>query len=466
LTESAQRTLIVGAGEAGRMIAQGIRADGRVAGRYHLVAFVDDDPAKKTVAGIPVRHSIDALREIVLEDAIDVIFIAVPSAGGALLGRIIDRVGDLPIRLRILPGLREIIDGDASWRALRDVRPEDLLGREEIQFERERLAAFYEDARVMVTGGGGSIGSEICRQLLALPVARVVAFGHGENSLYHLQQELGGDPRFVCQIGDVRDAEKIERTIAAWSISDIFHAAAHKHVPLMEAFPDEAVKNNVYGSFVVARAAGRARIRRFLMVSTDKAVRPSSVMGATKRVAERIVLGMNGDGSGTRYAVTRFGNVLGSRGSVLPLFVEQIRRGGPVTVTHPEVTRYFMSIREAARLVVKAATLDCGEIFVLDMGQPVNIHELARRLVMLSGRHPDEIPIVITGLRPGEKLHEELWTEHEDCAASPFEKLLVARDSGGRMETAEVQRFIESMDPPLSSGDREAVRSILFTAAR
>lgn len=463
--DTAQRTLIVGAGEAGRMIAEGIRADQRVAQRYQLVAFVDDDPGKTKVAGLPVRHSINDLRALVLAESIKVIFIAVPSADGALLGRIIDRVGDLPLRLRILPGLREIIDGDASWQALRDVRPEDLLGREEIQFERERLGAFYEDARVLVTGGGGSIGSEICRQLLSLPVARVVAYGHGENSLYHLQQELGADPRFVCQIGDVRDAEKLERTIQAWSISDIFHAAAHKHVPLMESFPDEAVKNNVYGSFVAARAAGRAKVRRFLMISTDKAVRPSSVMGASKRVAERIVLGMNGDGSGTRYTVTRFGNVLGSRGSVLPLFIEQIRRGGPVTVTHPEVTRYFMSIREAARLVVKAATLDCGEIFVLDMGQPVNIYELARRLIILSGRQPDEIPIRITGLRPGEKLHEELWTEHEDLATSPFEKLLVARDSGGRMESPEVQRFIESMDPLLSSGDREEVRRILFNAA-
>jgi FlaA1/EpsC-like NDP-sugar epimerase len=454
------RVLIVGAGEAGRMIADGILADRRIAERYHLLGFVDDDTAKARQSGLPVFHGVDDLRALVQAHTVDTLFIAVPSAPAGFVGRIIDSVGGLAVRLRILPGLREIIDGEATWHSLRDVRPEDLLGREEVQFERERIASYYSDARVLVTGGGGSIGSEICRQLLSLPIHSVLAYGHGENSLYQLRSELEGDARFHTQIGDVRDPEKLERTILRFGITDVFHAAAHKHVPLMELFPDEAVKNNIYGSYVAARAAARTGVRRFLMISTDKAVQPSSVMGATKRIAERIVLGMNG--GKTRYAVTRFGNVLGSRGSVLPLFIQQIERGGPITLTHPEVTRYFMSIREAARLVIKACSLDEGEIYVLDMGRPVNIHQLAKRLILLSGRLLEEIPITITGLRPGEKLHEELLNCHENLMAAPFERLFMASDGGKRMSANAVQEFIERMDPALNNPEPDTIRALLF----
>jgi len=457
------RVLIVGAGEAGRMIAGGILADAQIRERYDILGFVDDDAAKTELLGLPVFHAIDDLREIALARSADTLFIAAPSAPAGFVGRIIDSVGGLAMRLRILPGAREIIDGEASWRSLRDFRPEDLLGREEVAFERERIAPFYEGARVLVTGGGGSIGSEICRELLSLPVERVVAYGHGENSLYQLQSELGGDARLAAQIGDVRDPEKLEKTLTAFRVTHVFHAAAHKHVPLMEHFPDEAVKNNIYGSFVAARAAARAGVRRFLMISTDKAVHPSSVMGATKRVAERIILGMNG--GATRYAVTRFGNVLGSRGSVLPLFIQQIKNGGPLTITDPEVTRYFMSIREAARLVIKACSLDAGEIYVLDMGRPVNIHQLAKRLILLSGHLPDEIPIVFTGLRPGEKMHEELLHGHENLIAAPFDRLFIASNAGAHIEPPMMQTLIERMDPALSAADHEAIRALLFAYA-
>jgi len=457
------RVLIVGAGEAGRMIADGILADAQISERYHLLGFVDDDTAKTRQSGLPVFHGVDELRALVQEHSVDTLFIAVPSASAGFVGRVIDSVGGLAVRLRILPGVREIIDGEASWQSLRDLRPEDLLGREEVRFERERIASFYADARVLVTGGGGSIGSEICRQLLSLPVRSVLAYGHGENSLYKLRSELEGEARFFTQIGDVRDPEKLERTISQYGITDIFHAAAHKHVPLMELFPDEAVKNNIYGSYVAARAAARTGVRRFLMISTDKAVQPSSVMGATKRIAERLVLGMNG--GKTRYAVTRFGNVLGSRGSVLPLFIQQIRNGGPITLTHPDVTRYFMSIREAARLVIKACSLDEGEIYVLDMGRPVNIHQLARRLILLSGHLLEEIPIAITGLRPGEKLHEELLNSSENLVAAPFERLFMASDGGRRMSPDEAQEFIERMDPALTLPDQDAIRQLLFRYA-
>jgi FlaA1/EpsC-like NDP-sugar epimerase len=445
------------------MIADGLLSEPHIRERYTLLGFVDDDTAKTGQSGLPVFHGVDDLRALVQKHAVDTLFIAVPSAPAGFVGRIIDSVGGLAVRLRILPGVREIIDGEASWRALRNVRPEDLLGREEVQFERERIAPFYTGARVLVTGGGGSIGSEICRQLLSLPVDLVLAYGHGENSLYQVQNSLGGDARFCTQIGDVRDPEKLEKTIAAFGITDIFHAAAHKHVPLMELFPDEAVKNNIYGSYVAARAALRGGVRRFLMISTDKAVHPSSCMGATKRIAERIVLGMNG--GKTRFAVTRFGNVLGSRGSVLPLFIEQIENGGPVTLTHPEVTRYFMSIREAARLVVKAASLAEGEIYVLDMGRPIEIHQLAKRLILLSGRLLDEIPIAVTGLRPGEKLHEELLNRSEDLMDAPFERLFIASAGGGRMSAAGTQEFIERMDPVLTIPDQDAVRKLLFAYA-
>jgi len=445
------------------MIADGILADAQIRERYDILGFVDDDAAKTELLGLPVFHDIDSLRELVRTYTVDTLFIAVPSAPAGFVGRVIDSVGGLAVRLRILPGVRDIIDGEASWRALRDFRPEDLLGREEVAFERERIAPFYDGARVLVTGGGGSIGSEICRELLSLPVACVVAYGHGENSLYQLQSELGGDARLFTQIGDVRDPEKLEKTLSAFRITDVFHAAAHKHVPLMENFPDEAVKNNVYGSYVAARAAARAGARRFLMISTDKAVHPRSVMGATKRVAERVVLGMNG--GPTRYAVTRFGNVLGSRGSVLPLFIQQIRGGGPLTITDPEVTRYFMSIREAARLVIKACSLDAGEIYVLDMGRPVNIRQLAQRLILLSGHLPDEIPIVYTGLRPGEKMHEELLRGHENLIAAPFDRLFIASDAGAHIAPPMMQTLIERMDPVLSVPDHEAIRALLFAYA-
>lgn len=422
-----KRVLILGAGDAGTMVAGELTGHSELVDRYSLVGFLDDDPVKKQVGEYPVLGGLQQLAAVVAREEIGLVIIAIPTATPEQIGRIVDLAAGLSVKLKIVPGLPEIIRGDVYWKQVREFSPTDLLGREEIAFERDLVAPYYEGMTVCVTGGGGSIGSEICRQLLQLPVRRVVAVGHGENSLYRLQQELREEPRLVCELGDVQDRSRLEQIFSGHGVDTVFHAAAHKHVPLMENFPGEAFKNNVQGSYNAAAAAQTAGVKRFVFVSTDKAVNPTSVMGVTKRIAERIVLGFHEQG-GCRYAVTRFGNVLGSRGSVIPLFLEQIKRGGPVTVTHRDIERYFMSIPEAARLVVKAGSLPDGVLFVLDMGKPVKIYQLAKRMIALCGYTADEIPIREIGLRPGEKMYEELLTEREQLDRTRFDKLFVSNE--------------------------------------
>lgn len=420
-----KRVLILGSGDAGKMVAGELLSNSGLAGRYRLCGFLDDDPGQTGLDGVPVLGPLNRLEEIVHREQIELVIIAIPTATPEQVGRIVDLAAGLPVKLKIVPGVPEIIQGDVYWKQVREFSPADLLGRGEIAFERDLVAPFYEGSVVCITGGGGSIGSELCRQLLQLPVKRVVAVGHGENSLYQLQQEFREDPRLVCELGEVQDRQRMEQVFSTHRVDTVFHAAAHKHVPMMEQFPAEAFRNNVLGTLRTVQAAAAAGVSRFVFVSTDKAVNPSSVMGATKRIAERIVLGYNAPGR-FRCAVTRFGNVLGSRGSVIPLFLEQIRRGGPVTVTHRDIERYFMSIPEAARLVVKAGSLHEGVLFVLDMGKPVKIYQLARRMVALCGYTAEEIPIVEIGLRPGEKMYEELLTESEALDKTRFEKLFVS----------------------------------------
>lgn len=458
------RTLVVGAGQAGEMVVRQIAGNPGVGAVYQVTGFVDDDINKTGVAGLPVHHGITDIRAIAAREHAEAVIIAIPSAGKEAINRIIDSVSGLRLRIKIVPGISEIIEGNVYWEQIRDIRPEDLLGREEVSFEVEQLAPYFRGETVLVTGGGGSIGSEICRQLLSLPVARVVALGHGENSIYRLLQELRDEPRLAGIVADVNDRARIGRIMQEEKVGTVFHAAAHKHVPLMEMFPGEAARNNILGTVAVAESALAAGVGRFVLISTDKAVNPSSVMGASKRVCERLVLGMGGEGT-TQFLVTRFGNVLGSRGSVVPLFERQIRQGGPVTLTHPEVSRYFMSIREAARLVIKAATLRRGRIFVLDMGRPVLIRELAERLIRLHGYSLEEIPIVATGLRPGEKLEEELLHRHEQLDATRYEKLSISYNVAGAIMPAGRGRLVDVIREKLAAFDEAGLRELLFTTA-
>ena len=458
------RTLVVGAGQAGEMVRREIAGHPRISGIYTVVGFVDDDCSKQEVAGLPVYHGLENIPEMLREQAVEAVIVAIPSATADTINRIVDLVAGLCRRVKIVPGISEIIEGNVFWDQIRDIRPEDLLGREEISFEKELIAPFFRDRVVMITGGGGSIGSEICRQLAALPVRRIIALGHGENSIYTIRQEMRGDDRFTTRIADVCDTAMVRHILTEEGVDTVFHAAAHKHVPLMEEFPMEAFRNNVYGTWSVALAAREAGVERFIQISTDKAVKPQSVMGATKRICERFILGLCGT-SGTQFLVTRFGNVLGSRGSVVPLFLSQIRNGGPVTLTHPEMERYFMSIREAARLVVKAATQRRGRIFVLDMGRPVRVADLAGRLIRLSGYDADEIPVQITGLRPGEKLQEELLHDHESLDATNFEKLSISYDVSGAMEETERAELFSLYEEAAARFDGPAVRRLLFRYA-
>lgn len=453
--------LIIGAGEAGKMVAREIQVQSRMTSRYQLLGFLDDDTRKKKEDGIVVLGTIEDAPSVIKRYQITDVIIAIPSAGQDTVNRILNFIPQNTVQIKIIPGLFEIIEGDLSLRYLRGFEASDLLGREEVGFDRDKLIPFYQDKTVLVTGGGGSIGSEIVRQLLALPVEKVIALGHGENSIHTLINEIGRDNRFSYVIADIRDTERISLVLQQYQPQVIFHAAAHKHVPLMEEFPDEAVKNNILGTYNVAQAAIQQGVARFILVSTDKAVNPTSIMGASKRMAERIVLSLNHQQTHTRFSLTRFGNVMGSRGSVIPLFQQQIRQGGPLSVTHPDITRYFMSIREAARLVIKSASLDSGSIFVLDMGKPIRILDLARKMIRLSGFEEDEIPIIFTGLRPGEKLHEEILTESENLSLSRFEKLFVSHETVNQMNRQELMLLLTELEEAARGADQQAIIQIL-----
>ncbi len=425
-----KKLLIVGAGEAGRMLARELA--NRAPEQFTLVGFLDDAPALRgaVVEGIPVVGATADLPGAVRERGADEVLIAVPSAGREFVRRMVALCRDATIPYRIAPGLLEIVKGPVRLEQIRDVRPEDLLGRETVEFDEAEIGAFLAGRTVLVTGAGGSIGSEICRQVMRFGVKRLVLLGRGENQIYEIEHELreshpGRD--VVPAIIDVRDAGALTRSFAAFRPDVVYHAAAHKHVHYMEAFPAEAVKNNIVGTLNVIDAAEAAGTSRVVMLSTDKAVGPCGVMGATKRFAEYLMAARNGGPA--RLISVRFGNVLASRGSVVPLFVRQIRAGGPVTVSHEAATRYFMSIKEACVLVVQASLMgEGGEIFVLKMGDPIRISELARDLIALHGFRPgSDIRIEWTGLRPGEKLHEALVAEGETAEPSRHAHILRAR---------------------------------------
>jgi FlaA1/EpsC-like NDP-sugar epimerase len=384
--------------------------------------------------GLKVLGSSNEIPELVKQYRIENIIVAMPSVSGSKVRGILEICRKTSAKLKILPGVYEIIDGRVQVSKIRDVELEDLLQRDPVRLNLEEITEYLHDKRVLVTGAGGSIGSELCRQICRFRPKKVVLLDNCENNLYDIDMELGNKypgAKIIPCLTDIKDVNKINLVFEQYQPQVVFHAAAHKHVPMMEYNPDEAVKNNVIGTRNVAEAADRAGTETFIFVSTDKAVNPTSVMGATKRVAEMVIQRI-GANSKTRFAAVRFGNVLGSRGSVVPLFKKQIARGGPVTVTHPEMTRYFMTIPEAVQLVIQAGTLaQGGEIFVLDMGQPVKIVDLARDLIRLSGFKPDEdIQIKVMGIRPGEKLFEELLTKEEGMDATAHERIFIAHANG------------------------------------
>lgn len=423
--EGQRNVLIVGAGQAARELVNDFRLGDHL--EYNVIAFVDDNPNKRGryLEGIPIEGNRYDIPDLVKLHHIDLIIFAIPSAKSEDRIHILDICKETGCQLKILPGIYQLVNGEVHVSKLRDVQIEDLLGRDEVKINLDEIKEAIEGKVVMVTGGGGSIGSELCRQIASAHPKQLIIFDIYENNAYAIQQELirkyGDTLDLVTLIGSVRNTSRVTSVIRTYHPEVIYHAAAHKHVPLMENSPCEAVKNNVMGTYKLARAAAQNGVRKFLLISTDKAVNPTSLMGATKRICEMIIQMMDRKYPQTVFMAVRFGNVLGSNGSVIPLFKDQIAKGGPVTVTDKNIIRYFMTIPEAVSLVLEASYYARGgEIFVLDMGKPVRIDDMARNLIKLSGYKPDvDIKIVYTGLRPGEKLYEELLMDEEGMRDTP-----------------------------------------------
>lgn len=423
--------MIVGAGAAGNAILKEIESSNYLS--MHVVCAIDDHPGchGKYLRGVPIVGGRELIPEYVDKYSIDEIIIAIPSANRATLKPILEICKETGCRMRILPGMYQIINGDVNVSKLREVQIEDLLGRDPIEVNTEEIIGYVRDQIVLVTGGGGSIGSELCRQIAQHHPKQLVILDIYENSVYEIQQELKQkypELNLVVLIGSVRNTARVEEVFYRYHPDIVYHAAAHKHVPLMEESPNEAIKNNVFGTRKLASAADKYGVKRFVLISTDKAVNPANVMGASKRICEMIIQDKNRKSS-TEYVAVRFGNVLGSNGSVIPLFKKQIEQGGPVTVTHPDIIRYFMTIPEAVSLVLQAgAYAKGGEIFVLDMGEPMKIVDLAENLIKLSGYRVDEdIKIEFTGLRPGEKMYEELMMNEEGLTETANKMIYIGK---------------------------------------
>jgi FlaA1/EpsC-like NDP-sugar epimerase len=457
-------TIIIGAGEAGAFLARDLQRRGS---SFSPVGFIDADPQKRgqIIAGLPVLGNDDELVGICRSVEAHVALIAIPSASGAHIRKYLDALSAINMEVRVLPSLRELAGGRIELGSLRSVELQDLLRREPIHLDEAGIATVISGKKVLVTGAGGSIGSEICSQLITHSPAELLALGHGEQSIYNLIGKLSGDGvpvPFRPIIADIADFNAMERVFELHRPDIVFHAAAHKHVPLMEENPREALRVNALGTWVLADLAGRYGTERFVMISTDKAVRPSSVMGATKRVAERLLRNAQEHHPNVAYIAVRFGNVLGSRGSVVPLFEKQIMQGGPVTVTHPEMRRYFMLIPEAVSLVLQSASMGRGgELYVLDMGEPVNITQMAETLIRLHGREPhSDVKIEFTGIRKGEKLFEELFYDPAHVDTTSHEKIFLSilNDEGGGL-IDEVRSLLDSKQ------NEDDLRKAIFSLA-
>lgn len=445
-TEKKVKTLVIGAGAGGRLFVDTVLSGNS---DIEIIGLIDSDPNKlgTYIHGIRVLGNRNDISRIVSNYDVEQITIAIPSLSGEEREKLVDICNQLNIKVNNMPSVENIVVGKISSKELQEIDIADLLGRKEIVLEQSELRTFFADKTVLVTGAGGSIGSEICRQIAKFSPKRLLLLGHGENSIYLIHRELvnkyGSKFEIVPLIADIQDRNLIFNLMQQYKPEIVYHAAAHKHVPLMEYNPKEAVKNNIFGTQNVAEAAKMINVEKFVMVSTDKAVNPPNVMGATKRVAEMIVTGLNETGN-TQFVAVRFGNVLGSRGSVVPVFKEQIAKGGPLTVTDFRMTRYFMTIPEASRLVIQPGYMaHGGEIFVLDMGEPVKIIDLAKKVIKLSGHTVAEIGIVESGIRPGEKLYEELLSSEERVSEQIHEKIFVGKVTPKPLE--EVENFISNL---------------------
>ena len=454
---TAKRVLIVGAGHAGELLARGMLSDATFNSRP--VGFVDDDPVKRKmkIHGIPVVGTIADIKAAADRLEAHEIVVAIPSATTTVKQKVLAGSEGCTAPIKILPSVKRLLGDPVSLQQVRPMSLEDLLQREPIQTDRQELHPLIEGKTVLVTGAGGSIGSELCRQIAHYRPESLVLFDQYENTLHALLLELRADFPHVGVlpiVGDVTMPDRVEEVFRQTGPDLVFHAAAHKHVPLMEWNPKEAIRNNILGTRVVAETALKTGVDRFVLISTDKAVNPSSIMGATKRIAEHLIQGFSHKGL-TKFTVVRFGNVLGSNGSVAPLFIEQIRKGGPVTVTDPEIKRFFMTIPEAVQLVLQASVMgDGGEVFVLDMGEQIKVADLARNMIVLSGLVPGkDVEIVFTGLRPGEKLYEELFEASE--RVDPTAHVKINRAVGAPVPIDELDRWLKELQTNLPGSDEE-----------
>ena len=453
--ERRKKVLIVGAGEAGIMVLNELKKNPHM--NCEVIGFIDDNPAKKNslVHGVQVLGVSEDISEKVGTHNIDKIIISIPSADGKTIRDIVSKCKKTEADIKIVPGIQQIITGEVSLKQIRDVYPEDLLGREMVQINTEDVKSFIHDKIVFITGASGSIGSELCRQIAPFLPKNLILFDHNENDLYFLELELSAQfptLSFATIIGDIGDVGLLDHTFSNYKPQIVFHAAAFKHVPLMEKSPCAAVKNNVLSTQNLIYISEHYGVESFVFISSDKAVNPTSIMGATKRIGE-MILQAKAKGSRTKFMAVRFGNVLGSKGSVVPLFKKQIEEGGPVTVTHPDVRRYFMSTKEAVQLVLQASALGTGgEVFILDMGEQIKILDLARDLINLSGFEPDkDISIEIIGLRPGEKLYEEMLHNIEKDKATKHDRVYISQSDDFdprklREQVKELEKLVNLMD--------------------
>ncbi|MCD6527556.1 MAG: polysaccharide biosynthesis protein [Desulfuromonas sp.] len=481
------KLLIVGAGDAGQMIARELRLNHKL--NYEAVGFIDDDRRKQgeEFQGLPVLGRCSDIPAVCRKKQVAEVVIAIPSASGGQIREIVEQCQQADVRFKTLPGVGNLLDGSVSVQQLKEVSLEDLLGREPVRLDSQSISSYLHGKRVLITGAGGSIGGELCRQISRFAPSQLILFENAETPLFAIEKELvSACPHLSIFpiIGDIRYRARVEAIFDEFMPEVVFHAAAYKHVPMMEYNPAEAVNNNIRGTQVMAETADAFHVERFVTVSTDKAVNPTNVMGATKRAAEKIVQSL-ARRSKTRFVTVRFGNVLGSNGSVIPTFTEQIKAGGPVTVTHKEITRFFMTIPEAAQLVLQAGSMGHGgEIYLLDMGEPVKIVHLAEELIRLSGKTPyDEIDIEFTGLRPGEKLYEELLLDGEGVKPTTHEKICVAaavkEDEGllierveqlfsaaRRLDLTQVIDQLQLIVPEYQPAEHSSARKLLLSAAQ